>query len=110
MLRDRGTKKWTAIMLPEHVKMLRNEFIEFDKVDKPTLDEQQLEDINTTILEAMEYNNELVFTYFENGDMKLYVGRVHYIDDLKKELRLVDLHGDKFYIKFNDLLKVDINE
>lgn len=53
MLRYRGTMKWTAMMLPEHVKMLRDEFIEYDKVDKPTLDEHQLEEINSTILEAM---------------------------------------------------------
>jgi hypothetical protein len=102
--------KWTAMMLPEHVKMLRNEFIEFDKVDKPTLDEHQLEEINSTILEAMEFNNELVFTYFDNGDMKLYIGHVHYIDGLKKELRLVDRHSDVFFIKFHNILKVDVHE
>lgn len=96
MLRDRGTMKWTAILLPEHVKMLRNEFIEFDKVDKPTLDELQLADINSTILEAMEFNKEIVFTYYGNGEMKLFIGHVHFIDEIKKELLLMDQHDDKF--------------
>jgi hypothetical protein len=58
----------------------------------------------------MEYHKELVFTYFENGDIKLYIGNIHYIDDIRKEIRLMDSHGDKFIVKFQDVLRVDIHE
>lgn len=39
-IKDRGTKKWTSIMLPEHVKALRELNAELNKVEKPILDEQ----------------------------------------------------------------------
>ncbi|HEY4601282.1 MAG TPA: YolD-like family protein [Cerasibacillus sp.] len=41
-IKDRGTKKWTSIMLPEHVKALRELNKELDKVQKPILDEQKI--------------------------------------------------------------------
>jgi|GEM_PF-3199312 len=79
-------------------------------VEKPILHTHQLDEINQTIYEAMENNKELVFTYFEKGDMKLYVGKIHYIDLIKQELRLMDLQGDVFYLKYKDILRVDFHE
>ncbi|WP_299090315.1 YolD-like family protein [uncultured Metabacillus sp.] len=109
MIKDRGSIKWTSMMLPEHVKLLREYEKNLDKIKKPILDELQLEEINNTICEAMEYNKELVFTYYDNGDIKLYVGHIHYLDELKKEVRLIGFHQDKFVIKFQDLLRVDFS-
>ncbi|MBO1515071.1 YolD-like family protein [Metabacillus bambusae] len=109
VIKDRGSIKWTAMMLPEHVKLLREYNESLDKVEMPTLDEDQLEEINQKIYEAMEYNKELVFTYFDRGDIKLFIGHVHFIDGLKKELRIFNSHGDKFFIKFEDILRVDNN-
>lgn len=110
MIKDRGSMKRTVLTLPEHVKMLSYLDKAQDKVDKPILNEDQLEDINQTIYEALEYNKELVFTYFDNGDMKLYVGHIHFLDDIKQELRLMNGHGDKFNMKFKDILRVDYRE
>lgn len=46
VIRDRGNIKWNAMMLPEHVKVLR-EWREKDKYEeKPTLDEGALQDLN----------------------------------------------------------------
>lgn len=36
---DRGTEKWTAMMLPEHIKMLRDLDLDYYKTNKPVLDE-----------------------------------------------------------------------
>ncbi|PAD67132.1 hypothetical protein CHH83_20605 [Bacillus sp. 7586-K] len=110
MIRDRGTKKWTAFMMPEHVKNLRDFDISLNKVEKPELDEGQLEEINSIICEAMEYNKEVVFTYYEKGDIKLYIGFVHYVDTIRNEVRLKDIHDDVFIIKFEDVLRVDFHE
>lgn len=49
MLNDRGNIKWNAMMLPEHVKELRNYFSNDNKINKPVLDEQKLEEFNQTI-------------------------------------------------------------
>ena len=42
MVNDRGTKKWTSLMLPEHVEILKKVFAEQSYQTKPILDEQQV--------------------------------------------------------------------
>jgi hypothetical protein len=90
MNRDRGTIKWTAMMLPEHVKMLREHQSGLNYGKKPVLDEQQLEEFNEMIGMAMEENLVLQFTYYENGETKQLIGHIHYIDEFKKQLRIID--------------------
>lgn len=58
----------------------------------------------------MVNNEELVYTYIEKRDMKLFVGRIGYIDLSRQELRLIDLRGDVFYLKSKDILRVDFLE
>jgi hypothetical protein len=53
-IRDRGNIIWTSLMLPEHVKLLRRYIKEeYHDVPEPILDEQQLEEINSLILESL---------------------------------------------------------
>ena len=44
MIRDRGRIKWVTMMLPEHVKLLREYNESLDKAEKPVLDEQKYEE------------------------------------------------------------------
>jgi YolD-like protein len=94
-IRDRGNIKWTSMMLPEHVKELRK-YINEDYYDipEPTLDEQQLVEINTIILEAMECNIPLYFTVYKNKRLIKIVGNVHYFDHIKQELRVIDVESN----------------
>ncbi|MDF1998786.1 MFS transporter [Peribacillus frigoritolerans] len=62
MIRDRGNKKWVSLMLPEHVKMLREYDASYNKIPKPSLDEQKYEQFNEIVSEAMEMNNILEFS------------------------------------------------
>lgn len=109
MINDRGTKKWTAFMMPEHIKSLRGFIDTLDKVERPILDNDQLEEMNNVIDEALEYKKELVFTYYKSGDIKLFVGFIHSIDEIKKEIRITDEFGDNLNLKYEDILRVDIN-
>lgn len=52
MNNDRGVIKWTAMMLPEHVKLLREWQVEDTLTEKPELDEAQLEQINRNLQQA----------------------------------------------------------
>lgn len=110
MINDRGSIKWASMMIPEHVKLLKEYDESLDKVEKPILDEHQFEVINQTICDAMEHHKELVFTYYEKGDIKLYVGLIHLVDTHKKKLKLLDVDGNKFTLKFDDILRVDFHE
>ncbi|WP_349407670.1 YolD-like family protein [Pseudalkalibacillus sp. SCS-8] len=105
-IRDRGTIKWTSMMLPEHVRLLRDWKEEERLRKRPELDEQKLEEMNETIHEAMAYNLALSFVYFEQYDYKMLVGHIHYADPVKKELRIVDEFGDRYDLKLQDILDI----
>ncbi|CAM3796529.1 MULTISPECIES: YolD-like family protein [Bacillaceae] len=107
MIRDRGRIKWVSMMLPEHVKLLREYNESLDKVEKPVLDEQKYEEFNEVICRAMEENITLQFTYYQKGEMKKLVGNIHYIDQLKRELRIVDYLTKKHVLKLGDIIEIE---
>ncbi len=108
MLRDRGKMKWQGMFMPEHVKGLREFDWDHKKKTKPELDEQQYELMEETICEAMAEDLALCMTVFEKGDFHLLIGRVHYVDSYKKELRVVDFHHEVHRVKMSDLVDVKI--
>jgi YolD-like protein len=94
MIRDRGDIKWTSLMLPEHVRELRryiNE--EYYDVPEPSIDEQQKEEMNELILEAMKYNFLLKFIIYKNRRLEAIDGYIHYNDSIKMEFRILDLEN-----------------
>ncbi|MGE7764657.1 YolD-like family protein [Peribacillus sp. NPDC096540] len=92
MIRDRGRIKWVSMMLPEHVKLLREYNEGLDKVEKPVLDEQKYEEFNEIICRAMEENITLKFTYYQKGEINKFIGNIHYIDGLKENYELLARH------------------
>lgn len=107
-IRDRGTKKWTSLMLPEHVKQLRDFFEdEYYKVDKPVLDEQQLEEMNEKIQEAMEYQSLLKFTYYKNGHMKELKGYIHNAHPTEKTLYIVNKEMERIKLRIEDIVQLE---
>lgn len=107
MIRDRGNIKWTSLMLPEHVKELRR-YIHEDYYDmpEPTLDEQQMEEMNEIILEAMEYHVPLMFTIYKNKRLITLSGYIHYIDTYKKQLRILDMNDNIEFVFFSEIKKI----
>ncbi|UOE96087.1 YolD-like family protein [Alkalihalobacillus sp. LMS39] len=108
MNRDRGTMKWTAMMLPEHVAMMRELEKEYKKLPKPELDEQQAEEFERTICEAMEFNQALSFEFWDDGEHKRIVGKVHHIVSGTKELRVFDDEDERIFINFYYLINVKL--
>ncbi|KZE67988.1 hypothetical protein AWM68_17605 [Fictibacillus phosphorivorans] len=109
MLRDRGNIKWQGMFLTEHVKALREHQLELKKKSKPVIDLQQVELMEETIREAMEFNQALNFVYFRDGENQLLVGKVHYVDPFKQELRIVDEFDSLHMMFVNELVDVRVN-
>ncbi|GIN75043.1 MULTISPECIES: YolD-like family protein [Bacillus] len=116
-LKDRGTIKWTAMMLPEHVGLLRELESSQDKVKRPVLDMSQIEDMQMVISEAMELNNPVQFSVFkplpmlngpETGEIVQIEGHIHYINQLRELFHVVDSKGDTSLIKFEDVVGVEM--
>ncbi|WP_254434246.1 YolD-like family protein [Halobacillus sp. Marseille-Q1614] len=51
--RDRGTIKWTSLMLPEHVEMIKKVWKEDERVEKGILDEQKAAEIDFVLQRAL---------------------------------------------------------
>jgi len=106
-IRDRGTIKWTSLMLPEHVKMLRQHFEEdYYKVEKPELDEQKIEELNEVISEAMEFHREIEISYYEQGHIRTAKGYLHYVDALHKTLHVLNLEDSLLKLKLQDIVDI----
>ncbi|MGP9035824.1 YolD-like family protein [Bacillus stercoris] len=110
MLRDRGTIKWTSMMLPEHLTQLKQDLIDVSKIEKPSLDDQQIEEMDLLVSEALEFNKELQFKLFHNGVVENVTGRVHYINFDQQKLHIKDQNDNTIYITMNNIIGVTYND
>ncbi|MEC1404133.1 YolD-like family protein [Bacillus subtilis] len=110
MLRDRGTIKWTSMMLPEHLTQLKQDLMDVSKIEKPSLDDQQIEEMDLLVSEALEFNKELKFKLFNNGFVENVTGRVHYINFEQQKLHVKDQHNNTVYINMNHIIGVTYND
>lgn len=96
------------MMLPEHVEQLRKQRKEDEKVKKPVLDEQQLEEMNIALGEAMEYKAEVTVSYFKSGSIYDFVGVIDSANPTTKEIKL-STHAGSQRLKFGDIVAVKAN-
>ena len=88
MNKDRGTIKWTSLMLPEHIQRLRaweNEL--HDTLLKEKAD-WELEALHQTIQQAYELKLTITFILYQQGTWQTTTGFITTIDVLKKHLLL----------------------
>lgn len=103
MLHDRGTKKWTSLMLPEHAEALKKLFAEYERKEKPVLDEQQLLENESAIQEAIENDLDVDIRYFKDYDFHVARGKILFI-----EMGDRSLHLDNEKIKLDNIIEVNI--
>ncbi|WP_077622861.1 YolD-like family protein [Sediminibacillus massiliensis] len=104
---DRGTIKWTSMMLPEHVEMLNQWYESENDVEKPILSEDQLEEMQRTILEAMEYKRKISLFFFEQRRIHLYEG---YINGAGMGRLEVENEDGTDFLSIHDIVDVSIVE
>lgn len=110
MLRDRGTKKWVSLMLPEHVKLLRKSLLDETKIAKPILDEQEIDTLEIIVLSAIENDHPLLFSIYKEGVIKTISGKVTFIDHIQKQFRVKDNSEITHFIPFNDVINIEIGD
>lgn len=107
ILRDRGIKKWVSLMLPEYVQSLRELEMDNLKVDQPVLDEQQYEELNRLIFEALAENKLLQFSYYSNEAIEIVTGRISFLDDVKKEIHIIDKDSNTTLLKIKKIIRIE---
>lgn len=90
MIRDRGRIKWVSMMLPEHIKLLRDWVKEDQYEERKEIDEQQLELMNMTLTEAIEFDQFVTITHYRNRNYEIVIGKIHYWDGMAQKLHIID--------------------
>ncbi|MBM7691436.1 hypothetical protein JOC77_000841 [Peribacillus deserti] len=111
-LRDRGKIKWQgAFFMPEHTAMLKEVTQDYYKLEKPILDEYQIQEFESKICLAMEFTYLLKITLWEDGFNKEYTGLAHRLDSIAKIIYL-ELQPETFLTKinFSDIVYVEVLE
>jgi hypothetical protein len=106
MLKDRGTIKWTSLMLPEHVEQLKQLWEESKLADKPILDEQQLEKLNANCTYALHNKVPISLTYYQQGKEKNIEGQIKKLDSQKNLLYLRTNNHEVIKIPLTNILNI----
>jgi len=110
MIRDRGRIKWTAMMLPEHVKMLRDWVKEDGYEQKREMDEQQMELMNETLSEAIELDQYVTITHYRDPNYEMVIGKIHYWDEMTQKLHVIDRFGEVHRISMEAIADIRITD
>lgn len=110
MIRDRGRIKWTSMMLPEHVKLLRDWVKEDGYDQKREMDEQQLELMNETLSEAIEFDQYVTITHYHNRNYEIVIGKIHYWDEMTQRLHIVDRFEEVHRIPIDAIADVRLTD
>ncbi|WP_144500173.1 YolD-like family protein [Bacillus pumilus] len=93
-------------ILPEHNEALRQLSLAKQKIDRPVLSEEQVDEFEFVISSAVSEDLPLDFELYDDGFIREVIGRVIYVDHLRKEFRVKDNRGDTNFVKFADILNV----
>jgi hypothetical protein len=108
-IRDRGKIKWLgALFAPKHWSMLRELARDEMRQAKPIIDEYEIEAIENRICEAMEFTLPVIISKWDDGFTYEERGHVHYLDPIRKEVRIVSEDGAVIRIKFADINGIKI--
>ncbi|QFF98897.1 YolD-like family protein [Psychrobacillus glaciei] len=109
MIKDRGTKKWTAMMLPEHVSLIRKFNEESKKSPRPQLDEWDLDIIQEYIQIAKQRNVDIEIKTWNDGAFIFNIGKFTWVDLNRRKVEMENAFKS-FVIRLDEIVDVTILE
>lgn len=77
-------------------------------INNSILTNERQTEINNTICSAMENNQQLTLLYFQNDEIRYFIGFVHFVNDETEEIRALNEFNDILRVKLEDLINVYI--
>ncbi|MFB5087046.1 YolD-like family protein [Psychrobacillus sp. PGGUH221] len=108
-VKDRGNKKWVAMMLPEHLKLIREYVDDQKKIPKPVLDEWDLDIIQENIQIAMKRNVDVEVKTWKNGEFNFQIGSISWVDLKGRTIEMEDVFKSNV-IQLDDIVDVTVLE
>lgn len=110
MNRDRGMKKWTAMMLPEHVHLLQEWKKENIGDKQPEVDEWLLQEYAEKIQQAWELGEFVRVGCWYQNRRHQYEGKIVELHPLKRTLLLEGIDGCHHSVNVDTIYEVSIIE
>jgi|GEM_PF-1035089 len=111
MLRDRGNKKWTAMMLTEHVRDIREWYESDNDVPEPAYDEFSLNALGDDLNMAYQTKADVCISYWKNKRVEKHHGQI--VELLTNEQMIKIKTNDyplKLKLYLRHIIKIDILE
>ena len=90
----RGMVKWQPFKtMPEQYERLEQYVENQNKIDKPLLSDDQLYELNETLMFKMLNDPEVIISYYERGYIKNIEGYILKVDDYEQMLYLDEGNG-----------------
>ncbi len=110
-IRDRGKLKFMpAHFMPEHRALLRELARDELRQPRPLLDEYEIQELENQICCAMEYTYPVIISKWADGFTHEEKGHIHFLDPIRKQVRMVTEDGSAIAINFDDIVNVRIKE
>ncbi|UTW69828.1 YolD-like family protein [Anaerobacillus sp. HL2] len=111
ILKDRGNIKWTAMMLPERNNAASVKKRTNDK-EKPILDEQQLDELNQTICNAIKAKTALEITYYaeRERDFQTVSGVVANFDSTLQHIRITNKENRYLIVAVENIIDIKVSD
>ncbi|MDT0150430.1 YolD-like family protein [Priestia aryabhattai] len=90
-MESRGMKKWRPFAtMPEQYIGLKEVINKQLEVDQPVLTEEQMEQVNFTLIEALHTNKQVYLTYYQRGQCITETGFIQFVDSLGDVFIFID--------------------
>ena len=108
-IKDRGMVKWQGMMLPEHMKLLREWYEEDEQDEKPVLDETDLERIQEEIGIALTRQCEVRIKTWRDHKFEYHKGVIKQVDSEKRTLVCEDPFSE-YRIAAEEIIDIQMTE
>ncbi|NLT94276.1 MAG: YolD-like family protein [Clostridia bacterium] len=109
-MKDRGAIKWSAMMLPEHRKLLEKLLAEQQYVEKPSLAQDKCEEINRVLLEALAKGKKVGFKIYQDHAIQSIEGVITRHIPEQRKLKIIAETGRIIFLNLEKIVDAEIIE
>lgn len=109
-IKDRGVTKWQGLFLPEHVEMIRAWREEDNRVDKPELDEWDLQAIQEELELSSKRKCEVRIQIWKDWEFHHHTGIVEGVDYKKMQITYRNSSGLLHRLEVSEVTSIDLLE
>jgi hypothetical protein len=93
-------------MLVEHQKKLKELKMQEKDIEKPELDQQQLQEFNFKIKEALTKNLTVTIKFYENKRIKNITGKIFGIEKYKHQIKIEQQNKQIKNLEFTQIIEL----